>query len=99
MKNLRKTVLGLGLLGVLSTVQADVNFTKCVGCHGVNGEKAALGKSQIIKGWEASKTITALKGYQDGTYGGTMAGVMKGQVMKLSEADIEALAKHIEGLK
>jgi cytochrome c553 len=76
-----------------------MSFGKCTGCHGQNGEKQALGKSQIIKGWEANKTIAALQGYKDGTYGGVMKGVMKGQVMSLSDGDIEALAKHIEGLK
>ncbi|HFU76643.1 MAG TPA: c-type cytochrome [Arcobacter sp.] len=98
MKMITKTILGLSLLGAVVATSANSGYGKCAGCHGVNGEKAALGKSQIIKGWEASKTIEALNGYKDGTYGGVMKGVMKGQVMSLSDADIEKLAKHIESL-
>ncbi|ADN09494.1 c-type cytochrome [Sulfurimonas autotrophica] len=73
-------------------------FTVCSSCHGAHAEKKALGKSQIIKGWDEAKIIMALKGYKDGTYGGAMKAVMKGQVTKLSEDDIKALAKYISNL-
>ena len=98
MKTLTKVLVGLTLLGSLSVLSADgaALFKKCVACHGANAEKKALGKSQIIKGWEASKTVAALKGYKDGTYGGPMKGVMKGQVAPLNDAQIESLAKYIE---
>jgi cytochrome c553 len=39
--------------------------------------------------------VAALKGYKDGSYGGAMKGVMKGQVANLSDADIEAIATQI----
>jgi cytochrome c553 len=73
-------------------------FTSCVGCHGAHAEKHALGKSQIIKGWSVDKVETALHGYKDGTYGASMKALMKGQVSKLSDADIKALAEHISKL-
>ncbi|XXF40629.1 c-type cytochrome [Sulfurimonas sp. NW7] len=73
-------------------------FTACSSCHGAHAEKKALGKSQIIKGWDKTKIITALKGYKDGTYGGAMKAVMKGQAAKLSDADIKALAEYISQL-
>lgn len=73
-------------------------FVKCSGCHGQNAEKSALGKSQIIKGWDASKISHALNGYKDGTYGGAMKGLMKGQVSGLNAEDISLVAKHISGL-
>ena len=66
-------------------------FAVCAGCHGVDASKHALGKSAIIKGWSSSKIETALNGYKDGTYGGAMKGVMKGQVAKLSSDDIKVL--------
>ncbi len=98
MKTLNKVLLGLTLIGSLTGLAADGAdiYKKCAGCHGVNGEKKALGKSEVIKGWEASKTITALKGYKDGSYGGQMKALMKGQVAPLSDADIEAVAKYLE---
>jgi cytochrome c553 len=74
-------------------------FRRCSACHGANGEKRALGKSQPIQGWSASKTFSALKGYQEGTYGGPMKGLMKGQVAKYDDAELSALAKYIESLR
>ena len=96
-----KILAGLLLIGATSLFAADgaKTFKACAGCHGANGEKAALGKSQIIKGWDAAKTEMALKGYKDGSYGGPMKGVMKGQVARLSEEDIKAVAEHIANLK
>ncbi len=41
------------------------------------------------------KTVAALKGYKDGSYGGAMKGVMKGQVARLSDADIQDLATQV----
>ena len=89
---MKKIVLGT-MIAAASLMAA--NFGACAGCHGANGEKAALGKSQIIKGWPVEKSVEALKGYKDGSYGGAMKGVMKGQVARLSDADIEDLAKQI----
>ena len=70
-------------------------YGKCVGCHGANGEKAALGKSKVIKDMTKADFIAAMKGYKDGSYGGPMKGLMKGQAMPLSDADIEAIANQI----
>lgn len=39
--------------------------------------------------------IAAMKGYKDGSYGGPMKGLMKGQAAPLSDADIEAIANQI----
>ncbi len=72
------------------------NYAPCAGCHGAYGEKAALnGKSEVIQAWPVARTIAALKGYKDGSYGGAMKGIMKGQVARLSDEDIEELAKII----
>ncbi len=75
-------------------------FAKCAGCHGANGEKAALGKSAIITGEDAAVTVEKLNGYKAGTlnqYG--MGGVMKGQVATLDDAAIKELADYIASLK
>ena len=88
----------IGTMIAAASLMAAANYGACAACHGANGEKAALGKSQIIKGWPVEKTVAALKGYKDGSYGGAMKGVMKGQVARLSDADIQALAEHISKL-
>ena len=75
-------------------------YAKCVGCHGANGEKAALGKSAVITGQDAAKTVEQLKGYKAGTLNKAgMGGLMKGQVASMSDADIQAVADHIAAMK
>ena len=68
---------------------------KCAGCHGQEGEKRALRKSQVIKGWTKEEVVTTLNGYKEGTYGGPLKGVMKSQVLNLSNEDINALGEYI----
>jgi len=102
MKTINKVILGLTIVGSLTSLAAAGDaalFKKCAGCHGMNAEKKALGKSQVIQGWKASKIEVALKGYKDGSYGGPMKALMKGQVATLNEAQIKSLAKYIESKK
>lgn len=70
-------------------------YAKCVTCHGANGEKVALGKSKIIKDMTKQEFIDAMKGYQNGTYGGAQKVLMVAQVKGLNDADIEAIADQI----
>ena len=78
---------------VAGIAMADVNVGSCVGCHGVNFEKVALGKSKVVSEMTAAEIETALNGYKDGTYGGPMKGIMKGQVTRLTEADIKEIGE------
>ena len=78
-----------------NTLESSKLFSKCAGCHGRNAEKSALGKSKIIAGWKPSKMEYALYGYKNGTYGGSMKGLMKGQVADLSNYQIRLLAEFI----
>ena len=87
-------IAGAILLTTASIASADA-FQKCAGCHGANGEKSALNKSKIIKDMSKADIVTALHGYKDGSYGGPMKGLMKGQVASLSDADIQAIANKI----
>ncbi len=75
-------------------------FAKCQSCHGDKAQNKALGKSEVIAGWDAAKTEEALKGYKAGTrnkHG--MGGLMKTQVSSLSDEDIKAVAAYISSLK
>jgi len=83
------------LTSILAGVVFANPYAKCVACHGANGEKVALGKSKIMKDMTKAEIVTALKGYKDGSYGGAMKALMKGQVASLSDADIEAIAEQI----
>ena len=85
---MKKIVLGTLVLGVAAF--AAVNLGACKGCHGANFEKHALGKSKIVAELTKQQVSDALVGYKNGTYGGAMKGIMKGQVAKYSEADLKA---------
>ena len=94
---MKKIIAGLAIAAGMSLYAAEGAqvFAKCVGCHGIKGEKAALGKSKIISDMTPSQIVKALNGYKDGSYGRLMKGIMKGQVTSLSKADIEAVASYI----
>jgi cytochrome c-type protein NapB len=85
---MKKIVLSTLVCGTVAF--AGVNLGACKGCHGQNFEKAALGKSKIVSDMTKAEVSAALVGYKNGTYGGPMAGVMKGQVAKYSEADLQS---------
>ena len=89
---MKKIVL---LTSILACAAFANPYAKCIGCHGANGEKVALGKSKVIKDMPKADFIAAMKGYKDGSYGGPMKGVMKAQVAPLTDADIEAIATQI----
>ena len=96
---MKKIVLITIFAAATAVSLSAASIAACAACHGAGFEKAALGKSQIVKGWDEAKIVTALTGYKDGTYGGPMKGVMKGQVAKLSDADIADIAKQISAMK
>lgn len=85
---MKKIVLGTLICGVAAF--GAVNLGACKGCHGANWEKAALGKSKIVAEMSKADVTKALQGYKAGTYGGAMAGVMKGQVAKYSDAELSS---------
>jgi len=98
MKKLAITMLLAG--STLLMADGAATFAKCAGCHGANGEKAALGKSAIIKGQDAAKTVEQLNGYKAGTLNQHgMGALMKGQVAGLDDAAIKEVADYIAGLK
>ena len=86
----------------ITTTSSDVNgeslFKTCTSCHGAKGEKEALGKSQVIAGWDKERVIKALNGYKDGSYGGVMKGIMKPHVESKTPEQIEVLADFISKL-
>jgi cytochrome c553 len=79
---------------------ASVNYQTCAGCHGQTGGISALGgASKIIKNMSKEEIVSALTGYQNGTYGGSMAMIMKGQVAGLNEEQIKELATIIDSFE
>lgn len=98
---MKKFVCALVVVAASSLMASDGAslYKKCASCHGAKAEKKALNKSQIIQGWSKEQLVASLKGYKDGSYGGAMKGLMKGQVASYSEEDIEAVSEYITTLK
>jgi len=99
---MKKIAIAMLFAGSTLVMAADgaALFAKCAGCHGQNGEKAALGKSAIIKGLDAATVEKDIQGYKAGTLNKHgMGALMKGQVASLSDEDIKALAAYIASLK
>ena len=99
---MKKIAMGLLFVATSSLLMADgaALYKKCAGCHGANGEKAALGKSAIIAGMAAADLEKDLEGYKAGTtnkHG--MGGVMKGQVAAYTPEQIKEVAAHIAAMK
>lgn len=96
-------LITLGLILISTMALADISaektgeqlYKKCVSCHGINGEKAALGKSSIINTWDKEQLVASMKGYLDGSYGGPMKALMKGQLMNYTNEEIELVADYI----
>lgn len=83
---------------VVEGPNGEALYKTCASCHGQKAEKEALGKSQVIAGWDKERTIKAMNGYKDGSYGGVMKNIMKPQVENKTDAEIEALATFISNL-
>ncbi|RXK01019.1 cytochrome C [Arcobacter sp. CECT 8986] len=98
-KKIITTVAFFTATSLMAASNGETLFKACATCHGANAQKAALGKSEIIKGWDSKKIQDALHGYKNGTYGKAMKGVMKGQVARLSDEDIKVLADYISSIK
>ena len=96
---MKKIALTLFVASVsLMAVDGAALYKKCQTCHGTKAQKKALGKSKVIAGWDATKIETALKGYQDGSYGSSMKAIMKGQLASYNDAKIVAVSAYISGL-
>ncbi len=95
MKNLIVATAIMAGFAVGLSADSAAAFKKCAACHGAKGEKAALGKSKVINQMSKADIALALHGYKDGSYGGAMKGLMKGQVANLSDEDIQSIAEMI----
>jgi len=88
-------IASIATLALATASMAAVNGKACTSCHGADWSKKALGKSKVVANLTHAEIATALKGYKAGSYGGPMKGLMKGQVAKYSDADLEAFAATI----
>jgi cytochrome c553 len=86
----------VGALSFASAATAEVNFKRCIACHGAKAEKVPPGGSIIsatLSKDELKKTLKAYKNNKE--HGGKMKATMQIQVKLFSEEDLDALAEYI----
>ena len=96
---MKTLLLILGISTLLTAADGEALFKKCASCHGANGEKHALNKSRVINQMSKEEIAAALKGYKDGSYGGAMKALMKGQIAAYSDEQIDTVAAFIAAKK
>ncbi len=72
---------------------------KCAGCHGIQANKKAFGKSKQIKGWNKIELENVLKGYEEDTFKDHLKNVMKKQLQTLKKYDKDLIIEYIEKLR
>ena len=103
---MRSIIIGLILSGLLiapafaMASDAEMIYKKCSGCHGLNGEKKALGRSGAIVDMNKDELAKVMIGYKKGEVNKyAMGALMKTQMVKISEDEINSLATYISGFK
>ncbi len=80
----------------MSALNAVNNFFKpCSFCHGNQAEKSALNQSRPLKDLPANEIVNALKARKEGQ----IIGAGNAAKSRLSEEDMQSVAKFIETLK
>ncbi|MCT7912054.1 c-type cytochrome [Arcobacter lacus] len=96
---MKKIVLTTLAVVAFAFADAPASYATCKACHGVKGEIniTTQSKNHVPANLTKAEIEKALHGYKDGSYAGAgpMKALMKGQVAKLSDADIKALADYM----
>ena len=84
----------------IASISAPAAYDKCKGCHGADGKTVALGKSAVIAGQDKAALITSLHEYREGMKNvAGMGGLMKAQVVSMSDEDFEVIAEYLSSVK
>ena len=93
---IRATTLIVTTIILLNINALAIDLKVCTGCHGKSFEKSAMNLSRIVKDLKPDEILTALKGYKDGSMGGSMQEVMSGQISKFTEPELEEIVSIIK---
>jgi len=88
-------VLGTGAAIASAAEDGASLYRMCAGCHGADGSKLAMGVGEPIKGQSAEQLYKNMKGYLDGSFGGSKKSVMINIMKRLNDEQIKTLADHI----
>lgn len=73
---------------------AERGIPACMACHGPDGAGNAAARYPALRGQHAEYTVAQLKAYRDGTRKTDPQGMMRSIAQKLSDADMENLARY-----
>jgi len=73
----------------------EANTGRCIGCHGENFEKHAMGVSNIVKDMTKAYIEATLFNYKYESNDGNMDALMAWQTSQLSNEEIRAIARKI----
>jgi cytochrome c553 len=74
-------------------ITIEVNTDNCVGCHGLNFEKTAMGMSNIVSEMSKEYIEATLFNYKYNSVEGDMNPLMSWQTAKLTDDEIKAIAQ------
>ena len=94
---MKKIVLATVALVGFAFADAPASYVSSKACHGVKGEvnTTTQSKSHVPANLSKADIEKSLHGYKDGSYGGAMKAIMKGQVAKLTDDQIKELANYM----
>ncbi len=77
---------------ITENIDIEVNTDNCVGCHGLNFEKSAMGISNIVKDMTKEYIEATLFNYKYNSTNKNMDALMAWQTAQLSDDEIRAIA-------
>ncbi len=77
----------------------EANISACIACHGPNGRGNGPAGYPSLAGQHAVYTAKQLKDYRSGARKSDNAAIMRSITERLTDAEIEAVASYIQGLR
>ena len=96
---LKQSILSITTVALLAVDSFAVNLKVCVGCHGENFDKPAMGISRIVKDLTKEEILIALQGYKSETLGGSMQEIMNHQISDFNNTQINEIVSIIKSKK
>jgi cytochrome c553 len=70
----------------------------CIGCHGPKGKGNPQAKFPSVSGQHATYTALQLKSFRDGARSNDPGSMMRNLVVRMTDAEIDAVSKYMAGL-
>lgn len=78
---------------------SSTGIPACMGCHGPNGSGNPMAKYPALAGQFPAYTATQLKAFRDGSRSNDMNKMMRAVAVRMTDAEIEAVANYIAIMK